>query len=47
MEQWEYKVVLISNSMESEQRRLDKFGAEGWELAGVGGGFVYFKRRKN
>lgn len=47
---WQYKVLVVSKQgFEEDERALNEFGAEGWELAGVychpeGGSALYLKR---
>lgn len=47
MERFEYKVVSLGNVMGIEREcedRLNRYGAEGWELICVEGVVAYFKR---
>jgi hypothetical protein len=41
---WEYKCVFIWGLGEATTRRLNEYGAQGWELVAVWGFWHYFKR---
>jgi hypothetical protein len=37
MDRWEYRTVQLTVKAAADRTSYDKFGAEGWELAGVTG----------
>lgn len=46
---WQYKVLVLDEQTDSSEARLNRYGACGWELVGIGGRypgeqFAYMKR---
>lgn len=44
MNKYEYKCIFICGGAKKTERILNGYGAEGWELVFVIGGWHYFKR---
>ena len=39
---WEYRI--LNKSYDSSNKELEKLGKEGWEMSGIMGIYIYFKR---